>query len=200
MAIDAYMFFKGYDEKFLKSEAQVKLESGLGDRGELLNPFMDAAKAHGAPNSGLFEVEDYSFDIEQVLSIGSQSTGAGAGKVTFNPFSITRKIDCASPTFFQMACSGKAFKTVGLGMRKSAGNTASGVMYLVFTFKLVAVKTVSWAHDDEAPKETVTFEYGGLVIQYAQQKPDGTLMPQIAGGWNRVKNVEDPHPEKDFIV
>ena len=31
---------------------------------------------------------------------GSQSTGAGAGKVTFNPFSITRKIDKASPSFF----------------------------------------------------------------------------------------------------
>ena len=28
---------------------------------------------------------------------GSQSTGAGAGKATFNPFSITRKIDKASP-------------------------------------------------------------------------------------------------------
>ena len=27
-----------------------------------------------------------SFDIEQVLNIGSQSTGAGAGKVSFNPF------------------------------------------------------------------------------------------------------------------
>jgi hypothetical protein len=26
-------------------------------------------------------------------NIGSQSTGAGAGKITFNPFSITRKID-----------------------------------------------------------------------------------------------------------
>jgi hypothetical protein len=24
-------------------------------------------------------------------------------------------------------------------------------------------------------KETVTFEYGGLQIQYAQQKPDGSL-------------------------
>ena len=32
-----------------------------------------------------------SFDIEQVLNIGSQSSGAGAGKVTFNPFSNTRK-------------------------------------------------------------------------------------------------------------
>jgi hypothetical protein len=28
---------------------------------------------------------------------GSQSSGAGAGKVKFNPFGITRKIDAASP-------------------------------------------------------------------------------------------------------
>jgi type VI protein secretion system component Hcp len=31
---------------------------------------------------------------------GSQSTGAGAGKVTFNPFSITKRVDKASPVFF----------------------------------------------------------------------------------------------------
>jgi type VI protein secretion system component Hcp len=31
---------------------------------------------------------------------GSQSSGAGAGKVTFNPFSITRKIDKSSPVLF----------------------------------------------------------------------------------------------------
>jgi hypothetical protein len=31
---------------------------------------------------------------------GSQSTGSGAGKVTFNPFSITRKIDKSSPNLF----------------------------------------------------------------------------------------------------
>jgi type VI protein secretion system component Hcp len=37
---------------------------------------------------------------EPTLSIGSQSTGAGAGKVTFNPFSITRKVDKSSPIFF----------------------------------------------------------------------------------------------------
>ena len=36
-----------------------------------------------------FEIEDFSFDIEQTLSIGSSSNGAGAGKVTFNPFQIT---------------------------------------------------------------------------------------------------------------
>ena len=31
---------------------------------------------------------------------GSQSTGAGAGKVTFNPFSITKRVDKASPQLF----------------------------------------------------------------------------------------------------
>jgi hypothetical protein len=28
---------------------------------------------------------------------------------------------------------------------------------------------------DEAPKETVTFEYGGLVVKYAQQSPTGKV-------------------------
>jgi bacteriocin-like protein len=31
---------------------------------------------------------------------GSQSTGSGAGKATHNEFSITRKVDSASPKLF----------------------------------------------------------------------------------------------------
>jgi type VI secretion system secreted protein Hcp len=195
MAVDAYMYFQQYqgaNQGYLSSESQVSLTQGPNDLTDIIGAFTSAVNAvKDQYRSGLFEIEDYSFDIEQILNIGSQSSGAGAGKVTFNPFSITRKIDCASPTFFQMACSGTPFKTVGLGLRKSAGGDATGVMYLAFTFKLVAVKTVSWAHDDEAPKETVTFEYGGLIIQYALQQPNGKLMPINPGGWNRVKNVSD---------
>jgi type VI secretion system Hcp family effector len=186
MAIDSYMFFQDYNGKYLESESQVDLKTSAQDSPELAKPFADAAAA-----TGLFEVEDYSFDIEQTLGIGSQSTGAGAGKVTFNPFSITRKVDKSSPTFFQNACSGKAFQTVNLGMRKSAGNDATGVFFLVFTFKLVAVKTVGWAHDDEAPKETVTFEYGGLIVRYGQQQANGKITTVFPGGWNRVRNVSD---------
>jgi type VI secretion system secreted protein Hcp len=201
MAIDGYMFFQGYDSKYLESESQVKLSQTV-DSPELYKPFGDAfdgIKKEG--RCGLFEIEDYSFDIEQVLNIGSQSSGAGAGKVTFNPFSITRKIDCASPRFFQMACSGTPFQTVGLGLRKSAGGNASGIIFLVFTFKLVAVKTISWAHDDESPKETVTFEYGGLHINYTQQHPDGKPYAPTPGGWNRVKNIaSDSLSSPDFDI
>ena len=46
---------------------------------ELLD--QDLEKVSGGAAPGLFEIEDFSFDIEQTLNIGSQSTGAGAGRV-----------------------------------------------------------------------------------------------------------------------
>ena len=183
MAIDAYMWFQTYEGKYLASESQVDLST---------DPQKNAVQY--PPNTNVFEVEDYSFDIEQTLNIGSQSSGAGAGKVTFNPFSITRKIDKASPLLFQMACSGTAFQTVALVLRKSAGASTAGVAFLKFTFKLVAVKTISFAHSDESPTEKVTFEYGGLVIEYWQQNPNGSMGTKVVDGWNRVKNILDSDP------
>ena len=185
MAVDGYMYFLNYSNAYLASESQVDVSN---NQETLFNSFKfkDAAGANG-----LFEVEDFSFDIEQTLNIGSQSTGAGAGRVTFNPFSITRKIDKSSPLLFEMACSGTPFQTVCLGLRKSSGGKMSGQIYLVFLFKLVAVKTISWSYDDESPKETCTFEYGGLQVHYTPQKPDGSMDNVIPGGWNRVKNVQD---------
>jgi len=180
MAIDTCMWFQGYDGKFLESESQADFSK---------DPQKSAV--HYPPNGNIFEVEGYSFDIHQTLNIGSQSTGAGAGKVTFNPFSITRKIDKASPVLFQMACSGTAFQTVALVLRRSAGGSSAGAAFLKFTFKLVAVKTIAYAKSDEAPKEVVTFEYGGLVMEYWQQKPDGSMGTKVVDGWNRVKNILD---------
>src|ERR1700677_3379543 len=118
MAIDGFMYFQDYSNNYQASESQV--DSTVNSKDIMWKPFgfSDAQSANGG---SLFEVEDFSFDVEQTLNIGSQSTGAGAGKITFNPFSITRKIDLQSPTFFNMACSGTAFKFVTLGMRKSGG-------------------------------------------------------------------------------
>ncbi len=183
MAIDAYMFFKTYDGKYLPAESQVDL--GKPVTGDTLAADFQSAQS----SQGLFEVEDYSFDTEQTFNLSSQSTGIGAGKITFNPFSITRKIDKASPTMFQMSCNGKAFADVALGMRKSAGADSSGMFFLRFDFKLVGVKTISYAHDDESPKETITFVYGALIMQYCQQNNNGTPGTVFPAGWNQQKNV-----------
>jgi type VI protein secretion system component Hcp len=189
MAVDGYMYFLDYDGKYGKSESQI-------DR-NIVNPkdkFWNAKQFDfktALDNDGLFEPEDFSFDVEQTLNIGSQSTGVGAGKITFNPFSITRKIDQFSPILFERSCSGTPFKKVVLGLRKSSGGSTSGVMYLAFVFKMVGVKTISWSYDDEAPKETTTFEYGGFQIHYSPQLPNGEFAAPKPGGWNRVRNVQD---------
>jgi len=200
MAIDAYVVFVPYNSAMPNSESMVSWKNSSSDiLSKPIQNYKAATVSGGKLTYGqIFEVEDYSFDIEQTLNIGSQAGGAGAGKVTFNPFSITRKIDAASPLLFDMACSGTPFQTVYLALRKSVGAGATsattmtaGFVFLRFDFKLVAVKTISWSHDDESPKETVTFEYGGLQIHYCAQNPDGTLLPEKIGGWNRVTNVQD---------
>ncbi len=191
MAISGYMFFQDYNGKYMPSESQVDMTANAKDTMWKTYGFGDAQSA-----GGLFEIEDFSFDIEQTLSIGSQATGAGAGKVTFNPYSITRKIDKFSPILYQNACSGTPYQQVTLALQKSSGGNTAAVTYLVFNFKLVACKTIAWSYDDEAPKETVTFEYGGLQVFYSQQDASGNFSKGvIPGGWNRVKNVSDTDPK-----
>lgn len=183
MAIDAYLWFLKYDGTFLDSESQVDLTKQAKPP-EIAFP----------PNDNVFEVDGYSFDIAQSLNIGSQSSGAGAGKVTFNPFSITRKTDRASPVLYQMACSGTAFESVVLVLSKSAGVNGASLAFQRFTFKLAAIKSIAWAYDAEDPKETMAFEYGGLVIEYWIQSASGSPGSRILGGWNRVKNIADHDP------
>lgn len=182
MAVDAFMTFKPYGKPEMSAESQVDFGKNSSD--EIGKPIVSHA-------GKVFEIDTYSFDIEQVLNIGSQSTGSGAGKVVFNPFSITRKSDLASPMLFQMACSGTPFEKVRLGLRKASGGETSGVFFLRFDFKLVAIKSIKWNHGDEAPTEDVEFEYGGLQVHYAQQNADGSMKVITPGGWNKVKNIAD---------
>ncbi|WP_210326193.1 hypothetical protein, partial [Bradyrhizobium guangdongense] len=60
----------------------------------------------------LFGLHGFSFSDDQTLNIGSQSTGAGAGKVTFNPLHLSFSQLGLDPKLFQMLASGTAFKEV----------------------------------------------------------------------------------------
>jgi type VI secretion system Hcp family effector len=192
MAFDAYMTFQDSQGNYLKGESQMQVSSS-------------AALDDGLTAGQIFEISDFSFDIEQILNIGSASSGAGAGKVTFNPYSITRTTDRASPTLFTMCCAGQHFKQVSLYLRRaggaagsvSSGTTAgsataqSGLTFLRFDFALVAVKTINWtgSDGDESPKEEVTFEYGALQVRYQQQDTTGVAKgAPTVGAWNQVYN------------
>lgn len=191
MAFDTYMQFLDSAGKWVPGELQV-----------VINTANETKLGTDIKAGCVFEIDDFSFDIEQVLNIGSQSSGIGSGRVTFNPFQITRKSDRASPLLFTMCCTGEHFQQVSLFLRRAGGQgglagastAASGMTFLRFDFALVGVKTISWSGSDgdEACKEEVTFEYGALQVSYVQQdvtgKPATTADALPVGSWNRVNN------------
>ena len=180
MAFDAYMMFQTATGPWLTGESQSKIDTGS-----------ESAIGTDLKTGQIFEITDFSFDIEQVLNIGSSTSGAGAGKVTFNPYQITRNTDRISPQLYQMCCSGTHFKIVSLYLRRAGtSGTVSGSVFLRFDFALVAVKTISWSGSDgdDNCKEEVTFEYGALQVRYCQQDAAGKPMAPQMGAWNRVYN------------
>jgi len=188
MAFDSYMqFIPAKSTTPIPGESQVKLDFSTDTL---------AKQSPALVQGSVFEIDDFSFDIEQVLNIGSQSSGAGAGKVTFNPYQITRKSDRVSPLLFMMCCAGQHFSQVSLCLRRAGGATtgstmSSGTTFLRFDFALVAVKTISWSGSDgdEAPKEEVTFEYGALKVSYQQQDVTGGAKGGVQSAqWNQVYN------------
>lgn len=129
----------------------------------------------------------YSGSVEQTLNIGSQSTGAGAGKISFNPFTITKNLDAMSPILFQASATGTPYKTAEIVFV-----SAQNYILSKFVYKLVAVKTISWAAGEEDQVlETVSFEYGGLFVTVNKQGPDGRTTGASQAGWNRIKNISD---------
>src|SRR5579871_5339735 len=88
---------------------------------------------------GVLEVSTINLGIENTLSIGSATSGAGAGKATLQPITITRPVGPASPSFLQIVATGSHFDTVTFEFVRSAGDPkmVGAVPLYVVTCKLV---------------------------------------------------------------
>ncbi len=135
-----------------------------------------------------------SFDLgasSPTLNIGSQSAGAGAGKVTFQPFTVTKTVDRYSSDLFLDLAAGKALASAEIIVRKpDATGTATPVaQYLMKDVLLTNVHISGTAKDTT---ETIQGEYGAIQFVFYGQTKSGTTQPVSAGGWSQVKNASEP--------
>ncbi len=133
-----------------------------------------------------FQVLDASFGSSIPLSIGSQSTGVGAGRLTFEPLSLTLSSSRGATVLDQMLSSGTPFRTVELVGYRDGG--AGPLKVSTDLFKLAGVASDSI--DILTGDHKVALQYGGLVhsvIDYFGTVPTGT----VTAGWNAVANVVD---------
>jgi len=174
MAVDAFLQFG---------------DSGAAGQDPLVGETRDLEMAKLKPVP--FEIQEWKFAVSNTPNIGSSTGGAGAGKAKFEPFTVKKNIDTASPACFYTCCVGGHFKTVTLSVRK-AGAVAqrSGGVYLLFEFKLVAVSAINWSNGD-VPTEDVTFEYGALRFTYNAQDSTGKLTKAGEEQWDQITNQAD---------
>jgi type VI secretion system secreted protein Hcp len=177
MAVDAFLQFK------------TKGDNAVDLPGETKDKTMKAF----APRPP-FEIQNWSFGASNALNMGSASGGAGAGKVAFDSFTVTKAIDSASPYLFHTACAGGHYQEVVLWLRRAGGSSAnaSGAVFLKFNFKLVMIENIAWAHGDPAPTETIKFQYGALSIVYYPQTQTGATdaSKKKNAVWDRVLNAQ----------
>ncbi len=168
MALDAFLRF---DNKGNKGE-------GAPD---IIGETQDVTMSKLKPRP--FDLQAWSFGASQQVNVGSSSQGIGTGKVEFQPFKITKQVDTSSTAFFQTCAQGGHFPECTLFVRKGGGrDSASGTIYLRFDFKMVFVTEINWSHDETAPKEEITFDYGALQLSYTKQKSTGGPMTEIKTG------------------
>jgi type VI secretion system secreted protein Hcp len=189
MAVDAFMWFKGVNGDI----AEIK--------GETIDKHIkaNAAKMAGGvspPEGAIFNVKSYSFGLENVSTLSSQSGGAGGGKCNFNPLAVTKSVDKGSPTLFVACCVGTHIDEAAIVVRRAGGTAKSLVPYLRFWFKAVFITGVNWAiSGDEPIGESVNLAYGSLQIDYWKQTKTGenTGSP-ITAMWNQVNNANNHEP------
>ncbi len=132
-----------------------------------------------------FNVSSYSLNVEQTLNLGSQSSGAGAGKIVFNPLEVHASI-AQFREFFVPAAKGSVYSSCSL---TATGANGASVELLM---KLVAVKSVQIAAQNAATKNEeaaaytdIQFQFGELDVETKGGVDDGGT----DGGWNQIKNT-----------
>lgn len=136
---------------------------------------------------GAFEVKNISFGVEMAQTATSGTSGAGVGKAKFNPFKIEKDVDTASCPLFTACAAGAHYPTVNVAVRKTGG---TNLVYLQYIFRQVFITEITWdgGGGEENPKETISFAFGVMAMQYVQQKPDGSMGTMQSAMWSTITN------------
>lgn len=142
-----------------------------------------------AEHKGEIEVQSFSWGLHQSLSIGSQTTGAGAGKAQQMGISFSTHVSSASPSLMHACAAGQTFNAT-LTVRKAGGSQEE---YLKVYFTTVAISdyrsAMQMGSTDVVPRDEFSLVFGTCQMEYKPQNKDGTLGSAIKKGWNFIRNV-----------
>jgi type VI secretion system secreted protein Hcp len=157
------------------------------------DPVQDSyfSQIYGGSAAAVVELRSFSLSAENPTTVGSSTSGAGAGKVKFNNLQVEKNVDRLSASLFVASAMNAHFPTVQIFVRKAGGASTSGKPYLAYELSTVFISRIDWSGGggDEAPVEQLEFAYGGLVVGYYPQQPDGSTGKLLGLGWSVITNT-----------
>ncbi len=137
-----------------------------------------------APLSAPIDLYSFSTGLQSALNIGSQSSGAGAGKVTLVPTTMSFAIGPDLPLLSSHVMSGVALGEIVVKLYQPGTTTTVETL----TFTLDGIKSLTTSNDGAAsssPLVTMTVESG--TVKYGVTPTKSSNLPSNAG-WNLVQN------------
>ncbi len=138
------------------------------------------------------EIESFSWGLSNSATVGSQSGGISSGKANIGAFTIVKAIDKASPNLMLAGCDGSHLKSATVTFRKSTGSSGQKPFEILkFTDCMVSSYQVSGVTGgNDTLRESVSFEFGKVDMEYYTQKSDGSTSKAGNTSWDRTKNAK----------
>lgn len=138
------------------------------------------------------EVLSFSFGASNPNTIGSHGGGSSGGKVSISSFNIMKRTDSASPTLFQMCCSGDHAKSAEMHIKKASGKDGGQATFIKYAFEQVFIDSIQWSGSsggDPYPSESLSFSFGKVTVSYYSQDDKGKIASASQDAmWNLVTN------------
>jgi type VI protein secretion system component Hcp len=125
-------------------------------------------------HKGWFEISGFDFDLGNTSSIGSPTGGAGAGKVTFSPLTLTLDSNAALAPLLALAATGGTLNGATLVGVNDAGQQ-------VYHLDLANVSVTNVEHHADSSTDAVpmlTLRYGQIELETFTQDGTGGLVPE----------------------
>ncbi len=146
-----------------------------------LDAYLTIPGIAGSGPGGSIQIDSFSFGVSNPTTVGSGTSGAGAGKASLSDFSITKIFDSSSPKLFDNAINGMLISSVVLKVYRNTSAGGGTTEYLMITLKNVIISMYKLddgtsggqspcaPSDGGRPMESVSFNFEQIEIQYMPQ-------------------------------
>jgi type VI secretion system secreted protein Hcp len=158
-------------------------------------------KVDGIPGDSAAPGHLNEIDVSAV-AFGASQTGireaggkASARRSSLTPFSITKKVDKASPKLFLACATGQHIQSAVLTFRDVEAGTAP-YEYLTITLTDVLISSYQLGGNagGDLPLESISISYSKIEYKYVGRQPNGQLLPPVIVTFDVLKNKELAQP------